>query len=173
MAGAPARGAGSPAGSRGTLAGWGAYRAVEARGRARAAGSGRAERGAGRAPVRPRAGGRALCSGVEAGAGRLRAVTAPRPAAALSLLISPSARGRRGPGSAPPPPRAALAGAAAWRLGSRVQGTPESRVPTCPRSERDGRSSGKGGRILGPAGLGRSSDGARPANQLLPFTSSD
>lgn len=127
MAGAPARGQGAP-GARGVpRAGWGAYRAVEPRGRARArAATGRARAAGGRALTaaggrasgargwtssRAAAGGRAGAVGSGGGSqgrARLRAVTAPRPARRplppyLSLRSGapgrrrPSPRGQRRP----------------------------------------------------------------------------
>ena len=118
MAGGPARGQGAPRGRGGPLAGWKAYPAVEPRGltraqaaagraqaaggRARAAG-GRAERGAGWTSSRAAAGGRALWApGVGARGGPGFALsTRPAPPTALSLLTSPSTRGRRGAATSP------------------------------------------------------------------------
>lgn len=141
----PGAGAGSPASARGPLGGWGAYRAAEPRGSARArAAAGRARaRAAGRArdwvsSGAAAGGGRALCApGVEAGGGPGSALS-PRPAppAAPALVISPSARGRRG--SARGPGRAAtraVGGARARRsLSPRASGcgSPLSPgFPTC------------------------------------------
>lgn len=79
---------------------------------------------------------------MEAGAGRLRAVTAPRPARRPLPPYLSSTRGRRGPGS--DTRRAAWAGAGRGEAWLWVQRTPESRVPTGPRrSNSGGRSSGK------------------------------